>query len=201
VIFHKPMTKRNVLPTDAASRELRAYGLTYPGAHIKSPWPGHGDLAVKDKTFAYLTIEGEPFKVSCKLPTSSAMVVNMPFAKLTAYGLGKAGWVTMDFADGEVPVEMIKELIDESYRAVAPAKLQHQLDAETTTTQIKPTTKAKPRSKRTPTSRATPTAKAKATSNAKTAATTAKSKPATKATTTAKAKPTTKKLVPKAKNK
>ena len=28
-----------------------------------------------------------------------------------------------------VPVEMIKELIDESYRAVAPAKLQHQLDA------------------------------------------------------------------------
>ena len=28
-----------------------------------------------------------------------------------------------------VPAEMIKELIDESYRAVAPAKLQHQLDA------------------------------------------------------------------------
>ncbi len=147
------MAKKTVLPTDAASRELRAYGLTYPGAHLKSPWPGHGDLAVKDKTFAYLTIEGEPFRVSCKLPTSSAMVVNMPFAKPTAYGLGKAAWVTMEFVDGKVPVEMIKELIDESYRAVAPKKLVQQLDAALTS-KTKPASKAKPAAKK-PTSKAT----------------------------------------------
>jgi predicted DNA-binding protein (MmcQ/YjbR family) len=116
------------LVTDKASRALRAFGLRYPGAHLKSPWPGHGDLAVNDKTFAYLTVEGEPFKLSCKLPISSPTIVNLPFAKPTAYGLGKAGWVTMEFAD-DVPVEMLEQLIDESYRAVAGTKLRQQLDA------------------------------------------------------------------------
>ena len=36
--------------TDSILRELRAFGLAYPGVHTKSPWPGHLDLAVKDKT-------------------------------------------------------------------------------------------------------------------------------------------------------
>lgn len=61
-------------------------------------------------------------------PNSSATVVNLPFAKPTGYGLGKAGWVTVEFAD-EVPVEMLEELIDESDRAVAETWLHHQLDA------------------------------------------------------------------------
>ena len=47
--------------SDAALREVRAFGLAYPGAHIKSPWPDHCDLAVNDKTFAYLSTEGQPF--------------------------------------------------------------------------------------------------------------------------------------------
>ena len=46
-------------PTDGILEELRAFGLAYPGAHVKSPWPGHMDLAVKDKTFAYLSVEGD----------------------------------------------------------------------------------------------------------------------------------------------
>ena len=33
--------------TDTIVKELRKFGLTYPGAHLKSPWPGHKDLAVK----------------------------------------------------------------------------------------------------------------------------------------------------------
>jgi hypothetical protein len=43
--------------SDAGLKKLRAFGLTYPGAHTKSPWPGHLDLAVNDKTFAYLSLE------------------------------------------------------------------------------------------------------------------------------------------------
>ena len=39
--------------------ELRAWGLTLPGAHRKSPWPEHDDLAVGDKTFAYLPPEDQ----------------------------------------------------------------------------------------------------------------------------------------------
>src|SRR5690348_824284 len=65
------MAAKKALPTAAIIKELREYGLTYPGAHTKTPWPGHLDLAVKDKTFAYLPPEGEPFSISCKLPQSN----------------------------------------------------------------------------------------------------------------------------------
>jgi len=78
--------------TDAVLKELRKLGLAYPGAHTKSPWPGHLDLAVKDKTFAYLSVEGQPFSISCKLPHSSVVALMLPFTKPTAYGLGKSGW-------------------------------------------------------------------------------------------------------------
>ena len=110
-------------PTDGILAELRAFGLAYPGAHLKSPWPGHLDLAVKDKTFAYLSVEGEPLGISCKLPSSSAMALLLPFCKPTGYGLGKSGWVSATFEDENVDVAMLKAWIDESYRAQAPKKL------------------------------------------------------------------------------
>jgi predicted DNA-binding protein (MmcQ/YjbR family) len=120
-----PRSRRS---SDAALRQLRAFGLAYPGAHTKSPWPGHLDLAVAGKTFAYLSIEGEPFSISCKLPRSSAIALMLPFATPTAYGLGKSGWVSATPPPGEpVPVDLFKEWIDESYRAQAPKKLAARL--------------------------------------------------------------------------
>ena len=109
--------------TDRALEELREFGLTYPGAHIKSPWPGHGDLAVNDKTFAYLSVAGDPFKLSCKLPGSCEDALSLPFVTPTEYGLGKSGWVTARLESGPVPVELFKAWIDESYRAQAPKRL------------------------------------------------------------------------------
>src|SRR5687767_6923499 len=117
--------------TDAALRELRAFGLTYPGAHTKSPWPGHLDLAVNDKTFAYLSAQGAPFGISCKLPHSGAAALMLPFTKPTAYGLGKSGWVSAELPQGQMPpLELFKEWIDESYRAQAPKKLVASLGAK-----------------------------------------------------------------------
>jgi predicted DNA-binding protein (MmcQ/YjbR family) len=111
-------------PTDAALEELRAFGLAYPGAHTKSPWPGHLDLAVKDKTFAYLTLEGKPLGISCKLPHSNIAALMLPFAKPTGYGLGKSGWVSAQFSKGKrPPMDLLEAWIDESYRAQAPKKL------------------------------------------------------------------------------
>jgi hypothetical protein len=115
--------------TDALLRELRAFGLAYPGAHTKSPWPGHLDLAVNDKTFAYLSLEGEPLGIGCKLPRSGVVALGMPNCKPSAYGLGKSGWVSASFPDELPPIEMLKAWIDESYRAQAPKKLIKQLDA------------------------------------------------------------------------
>ncbi|MEY2935776.1 MAG: hypothetical protein RL033_6525 [Pseudomonadota bacterium] len=110
-------------PTDSAMEELRSFGLTYPGAHTKSPWPGHLDLAVNDKTFAYLSVAGDPFKVSCKLPRSSDDALGLPFVTPTPYGLGKSGWVTAQLPSGPIPIELFKAWIDESYRAQAPKRL------------------------------------------------------------------------------
>jgi len=115
--------------TDAILEDLRKFGLAYPGAHTKSPWPGHLDLAVKDKTFAYLSIEGEPLSISCKLPRSASVALMLPFATPTGYGLGKSGWVSARFPKGTTPpVDLLKAWIDESYRAQAPRKLVAQLE-------------------------------------------------------------------------
>lgn len=114
--------------SDAILEGLRAFGLRYPGAHIKSPWPGHMDLAVNDKTFAYMSVAGEPLKVSCKLPRSSDAALSLPFTAPTEYGLGKSGWVTAWFEPGQdVPVSMLEAWIDESYRAQAPKRLSRGL--------------------------------------------------------------------------
>ena len=116
--------------SDVVLKQLRAYGLALPGAHTKSPWPGHLDLAVNDKTFAYLSLEGEPFGISCKLPKSGGVALLLPFCKPAGYGLGKSGWVDAQFPDDKpLPVDMLKEWILESYLAQAPKKLSKQLTA------------------------------------------------------------------------
>src|SRR5688572_17278385 len=93
---------------DEVLNQIRAFGLAYPGAHYKSPWPDHLDLAVKDKTFAYLSLEGQPFGISCKLPQSALVALELPNTKPAGYGLGKSGWVDARWAEGEeVPVELV----------------------------------------------------------------------------------------------
>ena len=116
--------------SDALLRELRAWGLTLPGAHRKAPWPEHDDLAVNNKTFAYLPAEGQPFSLSCKLPYTGYEALQLPFAKPTGYGLGKSGWVSFSPAEDQMPgLDQLKEWIEESYRAQAPKKLVKALDA------------------------------------------------------------------------
>lgn len=156
------MAKKTAAKThDGALQELRKFGLGYPGAHTKSPWPEHLDLAVNDKTFSYLSIEGQPLSISCKLPQSSVMALNLPFVSPTGYGLGKSGWVTATFSpDQDIPVDLLKEWIDESYRAQAPKRLLAQLGTAeppakkpASKARLKPTTsekavKAKPKAKK-----------------------------------------------------
>ena len=116
--------------SDSLLRELRAWGLTLPGAHSKSPWPDHDDLAVKDKTFAYLPNAGGDFTLSVKLPYTGSAVLDLPYAAPTGYGLGKSGWVSLSPSEQEIPpLDQLKEWVEESYRAQAPRKLVKELDA------------------------------------------------------------------------
>ena len=115
---------------DSILRELRAFFMAYPGTHSKAPWPGHDDLAVKDKTFAYLPVAGQPFSLSVKLPYTGEVALHLPYARPTAYGLGKSGWVSFTPSEGEMPgLDQLKDWIDESYRAQAPRKLVKELDS------------------------------------------------------------------------
>lgn len=111
--------------------ELRTFGLSYPEAHLKSPWPNHADLALDDKTFAYLPPEPKPFSISCRLPHSSRQALELPFCEPTGYGLGKWGWVTATIEKGPIPVDLFQDWIDESYRTQAKAKRLRELDPGT----------------------------------------------------------------------
>ncbi|MFY9345988.1 MAG: MmcQ/YjbR family DNA-binding protein [Planctomycetota bacterium] len=121
---------RRSSPAAALVQHLREVGLRkYPGAELKSPWPGHLDLAVNDKTFAYLSAPGDPPGVSLKLPFSCSIALDQPDAEPTGYGLGKSGWVSLSFENSVPPKELLESWLDESYRAQAPKKLLAQLDA------------------------------------------------------------------------
>ena len=117
--------------SDLVLEELRTWGLALPGAHRKAPWPGHDDLAVKDKIFAHLPAAGEPFSMSCKLPYTGYEALQLPFAEPTGYGLGKSGWVTFRCDEDQIPaLDQLRAWAEESYRAVAPRKLVKELDAQ-----------------------------------------------------------------------
>ena len=116
---------------DAVQRKLKTFGLAYPEAHSKSPWPGHDDLAVRNKTFAFLSAAGEPLRITCKLPLTGEMALTLPFASPTGYGLGRSGWVTATFGPKDAPpLDLLEDWIDESYRAQAPKKLVASLPDE-----------------------------------------------------------------------
>ena len=122
---------------DTAAAALRKFGLAFPGAHSKSPWPEHDDLAVKDKTFAFMSETGRPLSISVKLTVSHADALQHPFAQPTGYGLGKSGWVTLNFeAADKPPLELLKRWVLESYRAVAPKKLLAELEAQQPWTRV-----------------------------------------------------------------
>ncbi|MFL6232940.1 MAG: MmcQ/YjbR family DNA-binding protein [Thermoanaerobaculia bacterium] len=120
-VTHKSATLR-----DAESR-LRELALAFPEVYEELPW-GHRAMKVRKKAFAFIALDEEGLSLSLKLPASGVMALALPFASPTGYGLGKSGWVTCRFAEGdEIPFELLAEWLDESYRAIAPKKLAAKL--------------------------------------------------------------------------
>jgi predicted DNA-binding protein (MmcQ/YjbR family) len=104
---------------------LRLFALGYPGAHEDHPW-GETVVKVAKKVFVFLgkPKEGQAAGLSVKLPQSGALALSLPFASPTGYGLGKSGWVSVELGQREkVSLDMLRQWIDESYRAVAPKTL------------------------------------------------------------------------------
>jgi predicted DNA-binding protein (MmcQ/YjbR family) len=107
----------------AIERQLSTFALSYPGTREDFPW-GERVVKVQKKVFVFLHATSRELHVTVKLPSSGTLVLSLPFTKPTGYGLGKSGWVTSTFgARNGPPLEVLKQWIDESYRAVAPKKL------------------------------------------------------------------------------
>jgi predicted DNA-binding protein (MmcQ/YjbR family) len=110
---------------ESLEAELRDYAMTYPEAHEDHPW-GHIAVKVKGKAFIFLGGDKNTKELSftVKLPQSRDMAVDLPFAEPAGYGMGKYGWVSARFTKAsEVPMDLMRSWIDESYRAIAPKKL------------------------------------------------------------------------------
>lgn len=125
----KRSAKKSKDPHDAR-KALLDFALSLPGAWEDHPW---GDTVVKvgKKVFLFAGVDKEGrFGFSAKLPESGDAALAMPGAEPTGYGLGQSGWVSIRVAADEMgPVELYKEWVEESYRAVAPKKLVKQLGA------------------------------------------------------------------------
>ena len=85
---------------------------------------------MKDKVFLWL---GGDEDGSCnfgvRLPHSQDAAMTLPFVEPMGYGMAKWGWIGARFKKGDdVPVKMVLEWLDESYRKIAPKKLVAQLD-------------------------------------------------------------------------
>ena len=103
----------------AAVAALRTFALTFPESTEEFPW-GERAIKVRGKVFLFLSKQADGLHLSVKLPVSAASALELPFAEPTGYGLGKHGWVTAILPpDESVPLGLLREWVDESFRAVA----------------------------------------------------------------------------------
>src|SRR5262245_41386059 len=99
---------------------LRDFAMSFPDATEDFPW-GERAIKVKGKVFLFLSRHDGDLHLSVKLPTSSGEALKLPYVRPTAYGLGKHGWVSATFEQAAaVPLDTLRDWIEESFRAVAP---------------------------------------------------------------------------------
>ena len=104
-------------------KAIEAMAMAYPSVTLDHPW-GHSAFKVRGKVFLFLSADADGVSLSVKLPNSADAVLSFGFAEPTGYGLGKSGWVTARFQNsGEVPLELVRDWLDESFGAIAPKKL------------------------------------------------------------------------------
>jgi len=112
----------------AAYEQLKQVALGFPGAEFAVILGDHEVVRVKDKVFLWLGGEDGGCSFGVRLPQSQDAAMAMPFVEPMGYGMAKWGWVSVAFKKGaDVPVPMLREWLEESYRKVAPKKLSAQL--------------------------------------------------------------------------
>lgn len=114
-------------------RQVLEFSLGLPGAYENHPWD-ETVVKVNKKVFVFLGSEESPMwpAMTVKLRDSHEQALAIPGTEPTGYGLGKSGWVTIPFRTRLPPVGVLTDLVEESYRLVAPKRLVAELDQSTT---------------------------------------------------------------------
>ncbi|MET0159825.1 MAG: MmcQ/YjbR family DNA-binding protein [Acidimicrobiales bacterium] len=88
-------------------------------------WDGEPTFRVRNKNFVFT--DPDVTAVSVKLPVeeAEAVVATDPLAQPTGYGMGRAGWVSVDIGEGadEDRWQQVTEWVRTSYPLVAPKTL------------------------------------------------------------------------------
>lgn len=121
---------------DPGLAEVRAIALAYPGASEKV---SHGrPVFCAPKMFAVYggSQKGTPehvrfpYSLLVKVDESDRLALEQDDRIFVPAYLGPFGWLGLDFAATDVDWAEVRELIDASYRMVAPKKLIRQLDED-----------------------------------------------------------------------
>ena len=126
---------------------IRAAAAKYPGAKQAFRFGDHEVFHVKEKVFVWLGDDEDPKKVyvSVKLKDTMTAALMLPGVEPASYGMHKYGWIGARFPKNGVPVDMVLQWLEESYRHTAPKTLLKQLDGGAATTPAP--NKARPKSK------------------------------------------------------
>ncbi len=107
-----------------AKLRLLAHALSLPGAWEDHPW-GETVAKVGKKVFVLFGQDSDDLFVGVKLERSLLYARSLPYARKFGYGLDRAGWVALRFTkNADVPVDAIREWIDESHQLVVPKSVR-----------------------------------------------------------------------------
>lgn len=108
--------------TDRAETLLRGMALAYPETHEDFP-RGQCAIKVRNRNFLFLRADEDGLTLSVRLPLSGEAARKLPFTEIV-----RGGWITARLGpEDELPLETMRQWIDESYRAVAPKRLVAEL--------------------------------------------------------------------------
>ncbi len=116
--------------------ELRRIALDFPGAFEKISWGRPVFCAPKIFVMYGGNAKGEavgdmtpfPYSVLVKVDESDRQALTQDSRFYYPAYLGPSGWLGLDLTAARVDWDEIRELVDASYRLVAPRKLIKQLD-------------------------------------------------------------------------
>ena len=102
---------------------LRKHALTYPEATEEFLW-GDRTIKVRGKIFVFLGAGKDGFGMSAKLPATHELALTRKGTRPSPYGLGKAGWVSLQTKTVKNHVSNILAKLGVANRAAAAAALR-----------------------------------------------------------------------------